>query len=959
MSSRETTATDAADGPARGPLYPVRRTYPLLVLTGEPEAPSSEFPTEAEWARAFPASPFFERGRPEPPGQQSTFRMLRRGDRLHLRIDLAEPAGRRPDGRDSVELDITPSSEPRYPYLAIRVTADGRLSARSVARPHVHWNPAPAEPIPTDPIEYRVTRTEVGWRVLLALPMAELGVPPEGFYFNMGRRREAEGSAFAWCDLFGGPTSQVEVFARAEPTEEVTPWRPALVLPAEVAVGLNRLRVEPVASGLSVRVGDELLPLTGKGEFTLLVAERGPVEVELVSEAAGTIATYHADVPRPFLVHAGEPFLPAEARRFTLEVTLNVAGEEALPVRVTCRRPGGPAGEHTLRLTPGRHRLDLPVPPGEADEVTVEAEVALPAGGGERLIRTPGAGADDTLRLRARHRFSVGLTAEEVDRYRPDIRSLPTDRLYWAVIADSAPYFLRRQSGAGAFGGTDREQRSLWQQAYVYALALLYKSPHPENPFAGDPRLLEAAVAGMEFALRPSVSMEEYLHPDNRSLQAYLLTYELLREDIEPERERYWAYELRRRVEGVVRRWLEPLSYRYDLFSADCGTGTNHMAYHIANVYLAGEVFDRADWKELGREFMRRLARHGAEGHFEERRGVPVNHYTWLSANALGEYHRRSRDPEVEPTLRAAVRLLTALTTARGETLSLTDGRASHHRPFWFGDFILSLTPEGRAAARARLLGVMGERPSRMGLELLWRCAENARYFTAGPEENPFGRDDELHFSGGLIVRRAGFHYGLSTVCLGPINGRYRLDPQNVVELFHRRAGCILNGGNSLFQPEAGTFFRPLTDPRWAEQRTAPRADYLPITASPARLADGHDLTLAYWSFRARLALHVLSEAQARLVVVVESASGPEPVVFNFFPGVEREEELEAEAQTLRFRDVTLRAGKPFHLEAPFRIMNPYQLEYNYTHKPVRCWVELAPGETFTLDIQVQPAGGE
>jgi len=127
--------------------------------------------------------------------------------------------------------------------------------------------------------------------------------------------------------------------------------------------------------------------------------------------------------------------------------------------------------------------------------------------------------------------------------------------------------------------------------------------------------------------------------------------------------------------------------------------------------------------------------------------------------------------------------------------------------------------------------------------------------------------------------------------------------------------------------------------------------DYLPITASIARVADGHDVTLTYWSFLARLALHVLSGTQARIVVTVDHAPGPEPVVFNFFPGVKKDEDLQADGQTLRFGKVTLQASKTFHVERGFRIMNPYQMEFTYTHKPVRCWLELRQGESFVLDI--------
>jgi hypothetical protein len=240
-----------------------------------------------------------------------------------------------------------------------------------------------------------------------------------------------------------------------------------------------------------------------------------------------------------------------------------------------------------------------------------------------------------------------------------------------------------------------------------------------------------------------------------------------------------------------------------------------------------------------------------------------------------------------------------------------------------------------------------------MRLEPLWRCAENGLYFTAG-EEADFMADAEFAFSHGLIVRRHGFQYGLSTVCLPPITGPYSLDPQNVVELLHRDAGCILNAGNSCHQPEAGTFFRRAGQAQLDRSPTAPRTDYMPITASIARLPDGYDLSLSYWSFDARLAVHILSPTEARLVVTPQFDRGEEPVVFSFFPGLRRGEEVQADGHTVRFRNVVLTGSREFQVDRAFRLWDPYQQTFGYGTKPVRCWVELAAGESFVLEVRLQ-----
>jgi hypothetical protein len=433
-------------------------------------------------------------------------------------VECSSPAAR--TSGESLQLYLTQSSKPEFPYVVIEVGPEGKCSVGMVARPHTRWAQPPLVPAAADGTQCQVTTTPERWQVALSLPLRALGIPAEGFYFNLVRR-QADRSAYAWCDLFGGPPSQVEAFARALPVDDPSPWQNGLVLPAEVKVGVNRLCVERPEGGITVRAAHDTLPVDEE------------------------IACYHADVPRPFIIHATEPFLPTDAKEFSLEITLNAAGSQDAALVITCQRAGGAKEGHKVSLAAGQHTLKLPVPAGDGDEVSVEAEALVRIELTRQTPRAPLPEEKTSLKLHARHWFAVGRSAGEMNVYREGIRTLSTDRMYWAVTADSVPYFRLRQSGEGAYGSTRRDQGSIWQQAYVYAVALLYKSKHPENPWSGDRRLLKSAVTGMEYALRPAVSMEEHLEPDNRSLQAYLLTYELLKDDIEPERRQYWAYELK------------------------------------------------------------------------------------------------------------------------------------------------------------------------------------------------------------------------------------------------------------------------------------------------------------------------------------------------------------------------------------------------------------------------------
>jgi len=906
-------AADEADAPLRGPLVPTRRRYRLAA----PEV-----------------GMLFDSGRPEPDERRTSFRMTTSDEALLVTVTCRGSAQ-----DDSVEVYLTQCDQPSFPVVIVTVAADGGWTAGVIPRPYTPYFPPPVEPFDPGEVTCEVETEANGWRALVTLTRHGLGLPRNGFYANVVRR--ADGTAHAWCDLWDGVAGQVEVFGRVVRGDGSAPESNAIVLPAGLAVGVNHLRIAAPDPAVSLRVAGQEIRPTEDGAVAITVADRGPVDIDLLRGGA-VIAAYHADVPRPLLVACHEAFLRADVVEVTADITLNVAGDAAFPVVVTCRREGGGTETRDLTLEPGRHPVTLTVPNGRGSELTVEARANVPGLGGP---------------LVARHWCAVGLSREDLDVYREGLRDLGARDLCWAAVADAIHLRRLGQAGCGAYGNAGPRQNAPWGEAFVYAIALLYKTEHPTNPHRGDKRLLESAVLAMEHALRPTVSQAERVDPDNRSLQAFLLTYELLKDDIEPARRDYWAYELQHRTQGVADRWVRAVSSALGMTSADCGTGSNHMAYHIANVYLAGDLFGREDWKTTAAAWLRRFAAHGEAGHWEERTGVTVaTSYTWLSANGVGEYFSRSGDRDVEPALDAFARFGAAVTTDSGRGLALHDGRNSGHGGGPTGAFVLSRSARGRAAARARLVAALGQRPSDVSLETLWRYAENALNFIDGPEAD-FTADGEHAFNRGVVARRTGFQYGLSTINLGPVNGLYRLDPQNVVEVFHRGAGCILHGGNSSLQPEAGSFFRAPGDGptvRGLAAPTAPRVDYLPNTAAIKRLADGHDLDLVYWTFTARVAVHVLSARRARLVVTVrELHDGPGPVVFSFFPGVSEAEEMTVDAQSVAFRTVRFETNRDVRTERGFRIMNPYTFEFSYEHKPVRCWTEMAPDRPFVLDIRV------
>jgi len=934
-------------------IWPSRPTYHILRVAARPQLDGADPLADPLWQQAEAIGPLLSGGRPEPAGRQTEIRMLCTQGELFIaaRCDDPQPDRIRAarDGRDlwrgdSLEFFFTSGPEPGFPYLHVQVDAAGRCSVRRYLKPFVQRTEQAASEY-VDPAGMRVRAgiSSSGWWAVLAIPLQDFDIPRSRFFFNVVRNRPADGSDYAWIDTWRGRSGRPSRFAPVLVVDAPPPPVPRLELPASLAVGRNRLRLADWRDDWAFRINGEPVAVAPDGRVEVPVTRHGTMTAEIVDRDGRTVTVYTAEVRRGLIVEADEPFQADLSRPIRVHLWLNIAGGAAADVVLEASQNGKRIAEQKLKLAAGTHEVELPHQAAQAGEVEITATAEVPSGTGK------------PIRLTAHHRCMVGVGREAVDRFRADIDGLPTLSLYRAGLADACNFYRLIQAGDGRYRSMDKSGRlsfSDWSYGMVYAFALLYKADWPENPYRGDRRFLESAAAGMEAGLDPRIWYASLEHPPNRHLQGYLLAYDLLKDEVSPEQAEYWRGRLVQLVEATIELWLRPAEYRYSYFSADVGTGTNHYAYHVANVYTAGKVLNRPDWTALGRKMMLRLTRHERDGHFPERRVVPATHYTWLTMNALGEYFVQSGDERVKPNLLRCVEFSCHTSLPTGEVMLLHDGRVNGYYPFDFGDFVLSLTPCGRSLARVRAMRHIGSgvRPSRSAPEFWFRTAENAAHFQPGPQAELPAETEFAFLDGrGLIARRQGFIYGLSALSVPPVVRRYWVDPQNAIELHHVRVGPILHGANSQQQPEAGSFYR----------KHAERVVFMPSEGQIDRTDRGHQVLLQFDTFAVRLVCEVLSAELAEVRVELLAAEGDEPVVYNFFPGVRSGEELARgeDGKTLRFRDVTIECNKPVKLERNFRIINPYSLRRSTSIKPVRAYTDLEPGKPFVLRIRV--AGGD
>ena len=946
-----TSAALAADVPSPGMLWPSQMAYPIVRAAKAPDLEKPDPLADPAWQQAEPLGPLFCTGRPEEPSRATTVRILCADSRLYFAVRCLDP---QPDGikavagtedmlkDDTIEMVLSQESDRLFPCICLQVNPAGRLNAYRCLQRFAQNRSPLKEVLGAEAVRVRTGKDTKGWWVCGCLSMQAACISQSAFLANIMRIRQADGSDPAWLDLW---TRRLLIDLRLQPmtiVDRLPPPAPRLRMPAGLAVGTNRLQVADWSAGCSLLLDGRPVPVAGDGTCQVRIARHGPVSVQLVGPEGKPAITYSSEVPRPLIVQAVEPFQPDMTKPIGIDVALNATAPGPIEISLEVRQDGKVVGSHTVSLANGTHRVQLACKPGKPGEIQIVARAKIPAESGE------------PVEIGAAHWCALGLNRDQFDRFRPDIDSLSTLSLYRTGLADACNFYHLIQAGNGQYRHYGRREGRLgvseWSDGMTYAFALLYTADWPENPHRDDPRMLASASAGMEFALAPETWYKQIEHPANRHIQAWLLTYDLLKDKIPAEQAAYWRDRLIQITQVTVDRWILPATGKFSFYGEDVGTGTNHWAYHAANVYTAGKVFDRPEWRELGRTMMRRLAGHERDGFFPERRGIPAMHYTWLTANALGQYYWQSGDEHVLPSLERCAECACRTALPGGaEMVIVQDGRNNQPSLYYFGDFVLSLTPEGRGLAHVRIANRISSqrKPSQNQPEFWFRTAENAFYFRPG-QEQPAPESFEFPFldGRGLIAGRGGFIYGLSAICITATDTNYQTDPQNAFELNHAKVGRILSGANSEQQPEAGSFCRKHKD----------RTEFMPVRGNVERTDNGHVTVLEFDTFKAWVRCEILSPTAARITVQLLDVQGDEPVVFNFFPVARGAAELRGDGETtvLNLQDVAIRCSQPVRLQSDFRIVDPYSLTYRVAGKPVRAYAELKADRPLVLDVSIR-----
>jgi len=348
----------------------------------------------------------------------------------------------------------------------------------------------------------------------------------------------------------------------------------------------------------------------------------------------------------------------------------------------------------------------------------------------------------------------------------------------------------------------------------TYTAGRLYMLDHPDNPYHGDESVLEMCLQLTDAWCDHYKSARDAGRPMNTTeWPPYIMTQLigiLPADKIGDERNAFWR--------ETIRLWCEQLIPKPFFF-----TSPNHEAWKCMVLYCAGEVLGREDYKEAA-VFQQRQEVHfqTPEGFWAEgRHHGPSLKYNFMQLEPMARIAKQSGDGTILAAAERLADFMAEFTFPDGSTMGCLDGRQSYALGPWLAVAPgQDLTPAIREMTRrsvetqfrygsfteARYLSTSNWYAT-YGMVML---TDGSRFFdeideprTAHPLDAEGGvvERHSARMDGGAI-RRGGFVAALS----GHLSdvpkeggGRFRLQRQNRIDLWHERTGLIVGGGHGTF----------------------------------------------------------------------------------------------------------------------------------------------------------------
>lgn len=421
-----------------------------------------------------------------------------------------------------------------------------------------------------------------------------------------------------------------------------------------------------------------------------------------------------------------------------------------------------------------------------------------------------------------------------------------------AGVCDQASGMQRED---GRFAHPDSGYSVLNQYAGYY-FAFLFACPHERNPYFGDERLLERAVAGWNFyrtqmtedGLTQIYTMNQYWNKtlDEWGIYYWMQTIELLRSRLSEEQIGQWNESIdaaMRTMVAEVRQTSASESYRR-LLAAN--SVANHFVWKVLCCYRYGSLRGDAELTAWARGEMELIVSFQTESGIWLESHTPVVRYADVTICAVSLFAHYDRNGRAEETVRRNLAFVLSATYPNLSKNDCLDGRNRYTEAI---SAYTALTFHRYAQGRSYLLAwIRGVRSLNDTAHSIGRRLQGLAVLTdltallpddievRPDEENAWRQTSSVRFGDlkASIVRENGWVATLCGLEQRTFGNRWILERQNLLSLYHEDGGILVGGGHSIAQPELSSF----------TVASAGKLHYLP---GAGRLTDdGRGLVLEY-----------------------------------------------------------------------------------------------------------------
>lgn len=359
-------------------------------------------------------------------------------------------------------------------------------------------------------------------------------------------------------------------------------------------------------------------------------------------------------------------------------------------------------------------------------------------------------------------------------------------------LAKKVPDILKTQDPkTGRFGS------GIWivnDQNIIFPLAVAWATKSDNNPHYHDPKLLEAIMAGGDALIDDQARDGQWLFR-KKDGSTWGMTF------------MPWTYSRWIRAFGLIRqampverrqRWEKALLLGYTGISkTQLHTVHNIPTHHAMGLYIAGQVFNNAEWRTQAKDFMAEVVAKQDPGGFWSEHNGPVVVYNFVYSEALGIYYAASKDRTVLHALERAGAFHSAFVYPNGANVETIDERNPYSFSRPGGNVGFTFTAEGRGYLQHQWNLIKAFSPDVMAEFIMYGEEGEALPTAAQRTDYLFVSNDDKS----MIRRKGSWFISFSGYHCPVFESRWIQDRQNFVSIFHDKVGAIVGGGNTKLQP--------------------------------------------------------------------------------------------------------------------------------------------------------------